>query len=133
MIRTRISITAALLAHLFAWAATLFFLFWPVYGGNSAGAGESGGSVSGSTLIEVNGLWAALLITLPIIFTAIALIASLPGAAHPRIMLILRWAMFALILLFCAAGSLSIGIFYIPAAIGVFVAATTARSDARQT
>lgn len=131
MTRTRISLTAALLAHIFAWAATLFFLFWPVYSGVSARPGESGiSSVSGETLIEANGLWAALLIVLPIIFTAIALIASLPGTAHPRIMLILRWTAFALMMLFCAAGILSIGIFYIPAAIGVFVAATTARSGA---
>ena len=134
MTRTRISLTAALLAHIFAWAATLFFLFWPVYSGVSVRPGESGtSSVSGKTLIEVNGLWAALLIVLPIIFTAIALIASLPGAAHPRIMLILRWTAFALMVLFCAAGILSVGVFYIPAAIGVFVAATTARSGARQT
>ena len=129
MTRNKISLIAALLAHIFAWAATLFFLFWPVYSGVSASPGESGVSrVSGETLIEVNGLWAALLIVLPIIFTAIALIASLPSAAHPRIMLILRWTAFALMVLFCAAGILSIGIFYIPAAIGVFVAATTARS-----
>jgi len=106
----------------------------PALGDNhrvSARPGESAISgVSGKTLIEVNGLWAALLIVLPIIFTTIALIASLPGATHPRIMLILRWAAFALMVLFCAAGILSIGIFYIPAAIGVFVAATTARSGA---
>ena len=129
MTRTKISLAAALLAHIFAWAATLFFLFWPVYGGVSARPGESGvSSVSGKTLIEVNGLWAALLIVLPIIFTAAALIASLPGAAHPRVMLILRWTAFALTLLFCAAGIYSIGILYIPAAIGIFVAATTARN-----
>ena len=134
MTRTRISLTSALLAHIFAWAATLFFLFWPVYSGVSISAGDDGTSiVSGKTLIEVNGILAALLIVLPIIFTAVALIASLPGAARPRLMLILRWTAFALTLLFCAAGIYSIGIFYIPAAIGVFVAATTARSDARQT
>ena len=134
MSRTRISITAAIIAHIFAWAATLFFLFWPIYGGVSASAGESGiSAVSSKTLIAVNGLSAALLIVLPIVFTALALIASLPGHAHPRVMLTLRWAAFALTLLFCAAAIYSIGIFYIPAALGVFVAATTARSGARQT
>ena len=134
MTRTRISLTAALLAHIFAWAATLFFLFWPAYNGISGSAGEGvTSSVSGKTLIEVNGIWAALLIVLPIIFTSVALIASLPGAARPRLMLILRWTAFALTLLFCAAGIYSVGIFYIPAAIGVFIAATTARSGARQT
>ena len=119
MSRTIISLTAAIIAHILAWAATLYFLFWPVY--------------SSETLIEVNGLSAALLIVLPIVFTAVALIASLPGPSHPRVMLTLRWAAFALIVLFCAAGIYSIGIFYIPAAVGVFVAATTARSGTRQT
>ena len=134
MTRTRISLTAALLAHIFAWAATLFFLFWPIYSGVSVSPGESGSSsVSSSTLIEVNGLWVALLIVLPIVVTAVALIASLPGGAHPHVMLILRWAAFALLLLFCAAAIYSIGVFYIPAAIGVFIAAATARSDRQQT
>ncbi|MXY47560.1 MAG: hypothetical protein F4Y44_11420 [Chloroflexi bacterium] len=124
MTRNRVVLTVSTLSHIFAWAATLFFIFWPVYSGVSVRAGESGvGSVSGKTLIEVNGLWAALLIVLPIIFTAIALIASFPSVAHPRLMLTLRWTAFALLLTFCAVSSLSIGLFYLPAAIAALVAA----------
>ncbi|MCY3639326.1 MAG: hypothetical protein OXG80_09560 [Chloroflexi bacterium] len=130
MTRNRVVLTAALLSHIFAWAATLFFIFWPVYSGVSVRAGESGSSsVSGKTLIEVNGLWAALLIVLPIIFTAIALIASLPSVARPRLMLTLRWTAFALLFTFCAVGALSIGIFYLPAAIAALVAAIAARAS----
>ena len=111
MTRTRISLTAALIAHILAWAATIFFLFGPVY------------RPTGATLIEVNGLSAALLIVIPVALTAITLIATLPNPAHPRLMLILRWASFALMLLFCIAGALSIGIFYLPSTIAMLVAA----------
>lgn len=124
MTRTRISLAAAIIAHTLAWAATLFFLFWPIYTGVSVSPGESGtSSVSGKTLIEVNGLWSALLLVIPVALTAVILIASLPGALRPRLMLTLRWASFALLLAFCAVSILSIGIFYLPAAIATLVAA----------
>ena len=111
MTRTRISLTAALIAHILAWAATIFFLFGPVY------------RPTGATLIEVNGLSAALLIVIPVALTAITLNASLPGATRPRLMLILRWASFALMFLFCVVSALSIGIFYLPSTIAMLVAA----------
>ena len=107
MTRTRISLTA----HILAWAATIFFLFGPVY------------RPTGATLIEVNGLSAALLIVIPVALTAITLIATLPNPAHPRLMLILRWAAFVLMFLFCVVSALSIGIFYLPAAVAALVAA----------
>lgn len=130
MTRIKISLAAAIIAHIFAWAATLFFLFWPIYGGVSVSPGESGMSrVSGKTLLEVNGTWAAFLIILPIIFTAIGLIASLPGTTSPRLMLTLRWAAFALMLLFCVVGIYSLGIFYLPAALAVLVAAVIRPSN----
>ena len=132
MTRTKISLAAAITAHIFAWVATLFFLFWPIYSGVSvsAGPGESGiSSVSGKTLIEVNGLWSALLLVLPIIVTAVGLIATLPGTARPRIMLTFRWASFTFLLLFCVAGIYSIGIFYLPAAISMLVTAIVKRTD----
>lgn len=129
MTRNRVALTAAISSHIFAWAATLFFIFWPVYSGVSVRAGESGSSVSGKTLIEVNGLWAALLIVLPIILTAIALIASLLSAARPRLMFTLRWTAFVLLFTFCAVGALSIGIFYLPAAIAALVVAIVKGND----
>ena len=61
MTRARFSLTAAATAHILAWTATLFFLFWPIYGFASVSPGESGAiSISGDTLIAVNGLWVAL-------------------------------------------------------------------------
>ena len=113
MTRTKISLTSALTAHILAWAATLFFLFGPVY------------SPSRATLIEVNGLWSALLLVIPIALTAVTLIATLPNATRPHLMLTLRWASFALLILFCIIGALSIGIFYLPAAIATLIAAIT--------
>ena len=116
MTRSRISLSAALISHVFAWAATIFFLFGPVYG------------PTGATLIEVNGLSAALLIVIPVALTAITLNASLPGATRPRLMLILRWAAFVLMLLFCIVSMLSIGLFYLPAAVAALIAAIFGRS-----
>lgn len=133
MTRTKTSLTAALIAHILAWAATLFFLFWPIYSGVSVGPGESvTSSVSSKTLIEVNGLWSALLLVIPIIVTAVGLIATLPDTSRPRLMLTLRWTSFAFMLLFCVAGIYSIGIFYLPAAIGALVAAIVGPSGRRQ-
>ena len=116
MTRSKVSLTAALIAHILAWAATIFFLFGPVY------------RPTGATLIEVNGLSAALLIVIPVALTAITLNASLPGATRPGLMLILRWAAFVLLLIFCIAGALSIGIFYLPAAVAALVAAISCKS-----
>lgn len=115
MSRSRVPIAAAALAHIFAWAATVFFLFVPVYRSNTG---------STATLVEVNGLSAALLLVVPVALTAVTLMVSLPGAPHPRIMLTLRWTTFAFMLLFSLAGAASIGMFYIPATIAVFVAAS---------
>ena len=114
MTRTGVSFTAAAIAHIMAWAATLFFLFGPAYSGNT---GDT------ATLIEVNGLWAALLLVVPVALTAVTLIASLPGAPRPRLMLVLRWAAFVLLLAFCAVSILSIGVFYLPSVIVALVAA----------
>ena len=115
MTRSKVSLTAASIAHILAWAATIFFLFGPVY------------RPTGATLIEVNGLSAALLIVIPVALTAVTLIATLPNPAHPRIMLILRWASFALLLAFCVISALSIGIFYFPSAVAALVAAIARR------
>ncbi|MYE54341.1 MAG: hypothetical protein F4X34_03990 [Chloroflexi bacterium] len=124
MNRTKVSTAAAIIAHILAWAATLFFLFRPVYSGVSVSPGESSTSgVTGRTLVEVNGLWSALLLVIPVALTAVTLIASLPNPARPRLMLTLRWASFVLLLAFCAVSALSIGIFYLPAAIATLVLA----------
>ena len=119
MTRTGISLTAAAIAHILAWSATIFFLFGPAYGSNT---GDT------ATLIEVNGLWAALLLVIPVALTAVTLIASLPNAPRPRLMLTLRWGAFVLLLLFCAVSILSIGAFYLPCALATLIAATVRRT-----
>ncbi len=119
MERTKVSLTAAAVAHILAWAATIFFLFGPAYSGNT---GDT------ATLVEVNGLWAALLLVIPVALTAVTLIASLPNAPRPRLMLTLRWATCVLLLFFCAVSILSIGAFYLPSAIATLVAAAMRRT-----
>ncbi len=109
MTRTKISVASALIAHILAWAATLILIFLPAYSG-------------GETLVEVNGVYAALLLVIPIALTAIALIATLPNAVRPCLMLTLRWASSVLLILFCVAGMLSIGVFYLPAALVLLIA-----------
>ena len=114
MTRARISLSAAAIAHILAWVATIFFLFGPAYSGSD---GDT------ATLIAVNGLWAALLIVIPVALTAINVIATLPNPAKPRLMLTLRWISFSVLLAFCAVSILSIGVFYLPATIATLVAA----------
>lgn len=112
MTRARISLAAALIAHILAWAASIFLLFGPVYSGSDGGS---------ATLIEVNGLWVAVPLVIPVALTAVTLIASRPNAPRPLLMATLRWASFALLLLFCLISALSIGLFYLPSAIAMLV------------
>ena len=110
MSSAKVRIFAALFAHIWAWAATLFFLLAPAYS-------------SGETLIQVNGVWAALLLVIPIALTAAGMIAALPSTLPRALTLTLLWASAALLLLFCAAGVWSVGIPYAPCALALLAAA----------
>ena len=110
MSSAKASIFAALFAHIWAWAATLFFLLAPAYGG-------------GETLVQVNGVWVALLLVVPIALTAAGMIAALPSTLPRALTQTLLWASAALMLLFCIMGVWSVGIPYAPCALPLLAAA----------
>jgi hypothetical protein len=89
-------------------AAAIFLLVWPVY------SGLNNQQPFRATLLEVNGAWAVLPVMFPV------LIAFLPVLFHRqavRIAAAILMGGFSLIAL------MSIGIFYLPAAITIVVAA----------
>ena len=114
---------AALAGVLMGVVAGLFLVFSPVYQGVSETATSSGGVVSGTygaTLLEQNGAWVLLLLLcLPVALAAIGLV----GAARRRRLLV--WAPAVVLLGFSLLAGFSIGLFYVPAAAALLLAAVT--------
>ncbi len=111
----RIAVVAAWAAHVLAWAAGAVLLVLPAYS-------------SGETLIEVNGLWVIRLLLIPVALSGIALAAVLltrrrqsNRARSVRTMLL--WIPAILVVGFWIVTSLTIGVFYLPAALALLVAA----------
>jgi len=122
--RTTLPMGAALAGALMAAAAGLMLAFFPVYQGVGATATSSGGDVSGTystTVLEQNGAWVVLLLCLPVALAAIGLV----GAARRNRLLV--WAPAAVLLGFSMLAGFSIGLFYVPAAVALLLAAVTAR------
>ena len=105
-----------LTAAAFAWAfaAAIFLLVWPVY------SGFDGVRASNKTLLEVNGLWAAVPVGFPVVVAAAAL------AFRRRAVTI---AAAVVLGLFCLIAGFSIGMFYVPAAVTMVVAACVTKTD----
>ena len=121
-----VATVSAWVAHAFAWAAGVFFAFGPVYQGESvtpALPGETGGEVirSSATAIEVNGLHVILLLLVPILLTAITLLGLRLQQTTMR--KILLWSPAVVLLGFCFVAIASIGMFYLPTALALLVAA----------
>ena len=114
-------------AHALAWAAGLFFAFGPAYEGVEVGPSRPGepaqeGTRVSATLIEANGLYVIFLLFIPIILTAIALAALRLPSYRQTLRKALLCSPGLLLLGFCIAGIWSIGLFYLPAALALFVA-----------
>ena len=117
-------------AHALAWVAGLWFVFGPVYqgvSGTSSVPGEPAGEVTRhtATLVEVNGLWALWLLLTPILLSGLTLLVirfTDAGQARRKALL---WLPTLVLLAFCVAGILSIGLFYLPVAPALLVAAVT--------
>ena len=129
-----IATASAWAAHAFAWAAGGWLAFAPVYQGASQTAsllGEPAGEIvrHTSTLIEQNGLQVVPLLLAPIVLTAIALLALRLTNDRHAVRRVLLWVPVALLLGFCVLAILSIGIFYLPAAIALLVAAIAGLGD----
>ena len=117
-------------AHALAWVAGAWLALGPVYQSESIAAtipGEPAGEVSRSTatLLEVNGLHGALMLLVPVILTGIALLAIQLTNKSQASRVVLLWGPVVLLLGFCFVAILSIGLFYLPAALVLLVAALT--------
>jgi hypothetical protein len=110
----------ALAAVALAVAAGLGLAFYPVYQGESETVSSSGVVTSSSdsaTLIDENGPWAAFLLCVPVVLATLGLWVAL--RRHKT----LAWIFAGVLLIFCVLGGFSIGLFYLPAALVLLVAA----------
>ena len=127
---------AAWVAHLLAWAAGLGLVFAPAYRGvttTPVQVDPATGQVIGpntlemssqtATLIEVNGLHAGLLLLVPIALTGLAVLAVRFTGVVWFLRKLLQGALAALFLVGCFLAMFSIGVFYIPSALALLVAA----------
>lgn len=124
----RVSTASALVAHVLAWSVGVLLVFWPVYSGVSVTPGLEGEATEESmrtsaTLIEVNGFYVLLLLLVPILLTGSALSAILFAPKGQVIRRAMLWTIVVVLLGFCWLAIFSIGIFYLPAAFAVLVAA----------
>jgi hypothetical protein len=87
-------------------AAAVFVLVWPIYT-------VHGNQPASATLVEVNGAWAAVPVTFPVV---IALVPLMYRKQAVRVVAAILMGGFALI-------AMSIGLFYLPSAIVMVLAA----------
>ena len=76
-----------------------------------------------ATLVEVNGLYVLLLLLVPVLLTGSTLFSILFAHKRQVIRVAMLWTPLVLLLGFCLLAIFSIGIFYLPAALAVIVAA----------
>ena len=113
-----------------AWGVGLWMVFGPVYQGVSVTAPMPGEPVGETTkhtrtLVEVNGLWVLTLLLVPILLSGVSLLVIVftrTGQARRRALL---WTPTLALLVFCVVGVFSIGLFYVPVALALLVAAIT--------
>ena len=76
-----------------------------------------------ATAIEANGLHVILLLLAPILLTGIALLALRLTAKSQAVRKVLLWSPAVVLLGFCFVAIASIGMFYLPTALALLVAA----------
>jgi hypothetical protein len=112
-------------AHALTWAAGVWFAAWPVYRGTSATPSSGGGSGTVThyteTLIEANGWPAMIALLIPILLTGLALVLVYATSRWRLVRKTMLWMLAVVLLGFCAVAILSIGFFYIPAALALLV------------
>jgi|GEM_PF-1714255 hypothetical protein len=146
------ALTAALVGHIFAWAALLVLIFWTgFYSGESttAVAVNSTGSQSQATLtfveaettteslsasvVDLHGLRIVPILALPVALTAAAAMAVVLLTTRPRFGISLAWTCTIAIVVFSLLSASSIGLFYFPAAMALIPASLLASiSDANK-
>jgi hypothetical protein len=100
-------------------AAAIFLLVWPVYSGSNGNSWSNGKQITHATLLQVNGPYAIIPVMFPV-FTALT--ALLLRKQWVRIVATILISGFAVI------GGFTIGLFYLPAAIPMLLAACVADS-----
>ena len=123
MIRDSVARGLAGSAFTLSLAAALFLILWPgSYHGTTIGTDGQVTETSAS-LIEENGLRVLPWLLLPVAACLWAFLASLSETASAKVAM---WLMALLLLLFAFVSILSIGAFYLPAAIALLLAALAA-------
>jgi len=107
--KTRLAVASLGLAS----AAAAFLLVWPIY------SGFDGRKTTHATLLQVNGSWALLPVLFPVF------LACLPLVFRKQALRILAAAV---MLGFSFISGFTIGVFYVPAAIAMLLAACVADS-----
>ena len=126
----RLVLVWPLLAHVAAWAAFLWLVFWPfAYRGVSVQAVPRGSDAApvvtnlSASFIETNGIWVVLPLLVPVVLTGLAYLAVWNWNSRKWTRSAILWVLAVLTLGFCALGILSIGAFYLPAALALLTTA----------
>ena len=107
------AVVSAWAAHGLAWIAGIFLAFGPVYSGSS------------SSLVEKNGLYVIWLLLVPVLLTGIVVLVVRRADISQMRRFLLLWGSAVLLLGLCAVSILSIGVFYLPAALALVFTAFT--------
>ncbi len=124
---------AALAAHALAWVAAVFFAFAPTYSGESSTAVNRGAeSVTETvrytqTMLEANGPGVIFLLLVPVLLTGIALLAIRSANDGQMRRAAFIWVPTVALLGLCVLAVMSIGLFYLPAALALLTAAIADR------
>ena len=127
----RVVAVSAVTAHVLAWAAFLWLILWPWYGSVSATpVGVDGTSVADTeivreynSLVEVNGYVVLIPVFFPVLVTGLALLFLLTWKVGQTGSKFVPWSLAVILLAFCGLSYLSIGVFYLPAALALIVTA----------
>ena len=131
MNRHRIAKGLAGTSLLLAIAALLFLSFWPwTYQGEEISANGEVVRKTSASLIEENGAGVLAWLFFPAFLSVTGFLGSFRQAGASRLAM---WVTAALLLLFTFTTGFSIGMFYVPAALALTVAAATARAASPST
>ena len=126
MTRNRIAKGMAGVSLVLANAALLFLAFWPYfYKGTAVSTDGRVLEETSASLIEENGTGVLVWLIIPVVLCLVAFLVTLSRIRGGRVIM---WTMAALLLLFGFVSILSIGVFYMPAALALIIAAATAKT-----
>ena len=132
----RSTTTLTALSHALAWAAFLWLALWPhayqgasatpvqlAESGNRAAATQSEVVPHSASIIEVNGIWVLIPLSVPVALTGLALVALLTWKGGIVGIVSILWLLTIALLAFCLVASLSFGALYTPSALALIIAA----------